>query len=52
MQDVLNTLLNAHAQAKNVAINGIQNDEDIQQHLDTIKSIYACIQAVKAAYGL
>jgi hypothetical protein len=53
MGDVLQSLENAHQQAKNVAIAALQNDQDIEQKdLDAIKSIYACIQAIKQAYGL
>ena len=53
MQDVLNSLLQAHQQAKNLAIAALQDDQELEQTiLDTIKSIYACIQAVRAASGL
>jgi hypothetical protein len=52
MEDVLNTLTQAHQQAKNVAITQLQNDQDVEQHvLDTIKALYALIQAVKQATG-
>lgn len=53
MQDVLNSLLTAHQQAKDVAIASLQSDQGLEQHvLDTIKALYALIQAVKAATGL
>lgn len=53
MPDVLNSLLTAHSQAKQVAINALQNDQEIEQHvIDTIKTLYSLIQAVKAATGL
>lgn len=53
MEEFLNTLITAHQQAKNVAINALQNDQEIEQHvLDAIKAVYALIQAVKAATGI
>jgi hypothetical protein len=53
MEDFLNTLHTAHQQAKNVAIAALQNDQEIEQHvLDSIKAVYALIQAVKAATGI
>jgi hypothetical protein len=53
MQEVLNSLLTAHQQTKDVAIAALQSDQPLEQHvIDTIKSIYALIQAVKAATGL
>lgn len=53
MQDVLNSLLTAHQQAKDVALAQLQNDQELEQSvLDTIKALYALIQAVKASTGL
>ena len=52
-QEILNHLTNAHNSAKQEAIQAISNDQEVEQRtLDTIKSIYALIQAVKGAYGL
>jgi hypothetical protein len=48
MPDVLNTLQLAHQQLKDLAIASLQNDQEIEQTvLDTIKALYALIQAVK-----
>ena len=53
MQDVLNSLATAHQQLKDLAIQSLQNDTEIDQRiLDAIKSVYALIQAVKQAWGL
>ena len=51
--EILQHLTNAHNAAKQEAINAISNDAEVEQRtLDTIKSLYALIQAVKQAYGL
>lgn len=53
MQDFLNTLLTAHQQIKDVAIQAVQNDQELEPHvLESIKTLYTLIQTVKQATGL
>ncbi len=53
MQDVLNSLQQAHEQLKALAIQAIQSETEIEQHvLDSLKATRALIAAVRQATGL
>lgn len=52
MEEIIQHLENAHNAAKNLAVDAIQNDREIEQYvLDTIKAIGAVKAAVKQAAG-
>lgn len=53
MEEVITHLTNAYQAAKDIAHAAIDANQPIEQHvLDTIKAVWATLEAVKAATGL